>query len=181
MRSRDIAVISMYSALAVGLRLCKHMIVGSFQFINFSLAISALTLILGLRFRYSIAIGVLSILLSDLVLGAGPWTISNMLSLALALTLILPIRNESNTLIIGTTVFISEFLYDLISSFIGYLWFLGSNGVYEAFYLSIIGLFIPAGGGGLLLVGPTTELTTALTVVFLLKPLNRLGVILYER
>ena len=176
MNSQEVARVSMYASLGAGLRLIKHAIAGPVQFVNFPYAVAALASLTGLGYSKSLIVGALAFIVSDLMLQVGPWTLTNILALAAALMLLAPFTRLNDRVSLGVALYFSLFMYDVLSSLLGYLWFLGGGGLYTALYLSLLGLFLPAGGGGLLLVGPTTELVTALTILTLLRPIRKLGV-----
>lgn len=173
MNSRKMVWISMFAALGAGLRIAKHLIIGPIQFINFPYIVSSLSLLNGLSLYSSFLIGAFSFLASDMLLGAGPWTITNSISILVSLTLLLPFRKVVDRIILGVVLYLSIFIYDILSSLLGYLTFLGASNLNLAFYLSLVGLFFPVGGGSLFMVGPITEIVTVAVVILVLKPFKK--------
>lgn len=182
MDTRRIVWISMFAALGAGLRIAKHMIVGPLQFVNFPYVVAALSLISGLNVTSAFMVGTLTFIASDVLIGVGPWTLTNSVSLLTALLLLHPFKNVKDKVMLGVVLYLSVFIYDFTSSVLGYLVFLGAQNLNVALYLSLIGLFLPVSGGGLFFIGPTTELITVFTVLAVIRPFKRLnGVVGIEK
>lgn len=161
------------TATAVALRVGKNWGLGPIQFINVSLA-----------FGYSasfmagpiagLMVGLLSQLLSDLLIFPGPWTIIT--SVACGLTSMggyLLRRFGGGRGLLIVTLYLLTFLYDVSTSMAGYM--LAGYPPLNALVVGLLGLFLPAGGGWLIGVGPTTELITAVITVSLIEVIRRAG------
>jgi len=77
-RTKKITFTAMLIALAVSLRIIKYSMFGPLQFVNFP---AIFTIVGGVVFGpiVGLTVGLSSYLLSDMVLGAGPWTVVNAL------------------------------------------------------------------------------------------------------
>ena len=103
--------------------------------------------------------GFLAFLLSDLIIGLGPWTpVNGMLAGLIGATWSL-LKSNDNFPTLFAAAFLSTFAYDILSSFMLYLLFIRSP--WLALTYSVVGLFVPVMGGYLVGVGPITETITA--------------------
>lgn len=171
-KTKRITYVSMMIALAVVLRLMKHLILGSLQFINFP----AIFTILGGVLLGPIAgmtIGFASYLISDMFLLPGLWTVVNSFLMAgVGLLCGVFLKNASKAGI-GIGAFLLMFCFDVMNSWLLYI-IVGFDWFY-AFMIAIIGLFLPAGGGFLYGVGPITEAVTILVALGLINAIKRNG------
>lgn len=171
-RSLKISHISMMAASAITLRVLKNWGLGPIQFINIPLAFGFIASYFYGSFAGAL-VAAISHSISDLMIFPGPWTIIN--------SLLMAIIAMGGSLIRGGELFeliylyLLVFTYDILSSIIGWI-ILGMN-LINALLLSIIGLFIPAGGGWLIMVGPITEIITSISSLSLIKVLKRLGLV----
>ncbi len=145
------------SAAAAALRLAKHLVLGGLQFVNVPLAFAMAS---GAEFGPAVGgtVGAVAFLASDLVLGPGPWTALDS-ALAAAVGAAWGMARPSGRARVLAAAFLSTLAYDLASSILFYL-VLGMTPV-QAAAAGILGLFLPAAGGGLVGVGPVTEAATA--------------------
>lgn len=159
---------ALFASLAIVLRLFKHAVIGPVQIVNLPAAICIIAaLILG---AYAgLSVGVISMTVSDLILGFGLWTFVTASFLGL-IGLVFGIMKEliNNKFQLFSMILIALFANDVLTSAILYM-VLGFNPPL-AFATGIIGLFLPAGGGYMFAVGPVTEISTSLLVV-LTKPI----------
>ncbi|RLF04787.1 MAG: hypothetical protein DRJ64_06415 [Thermoprotei archaeon] len=170
MNARKIAVISIFSSLAAALRIFKHMVFGSFQFINIPLSFVFLTSYFFGGITGTL-VGFLSFAVSDALLGFGLWTITNSaISGLLSLPISLLKKVKSKTLLF-VMFYILTFIYDILSSLILYV-ILGIP-LRTALAFSVIGLFLPIQGGYMIGVGPITEFSTALLTILLIYSVER--------
>lgn len=174
-RTRQITYTAVLIALAASLRITKHLLFGPLQFINFP---GIFTIVGGIVFGpvMGMTVGFTTYLLSDLVLGAGPWTFVNALLMGFfgALSGILWRRTTSNfsKIAMGTGVYVIMFAFDVLSSWILNMVFGWSPTVALAY--GLLGLFLPSPAGGFMFgVGPITEATTAVVVVSVVALLLR--------
>jgi energy-coupling factor transport system substrate-specific component len=168
-RTRKITYTAVLIALAVSLRIMKSLLFGPLQFINFP---GIFTIVGGVIFGpvMGMTVGFTTYLISDFILGAGPWTVVNGLLMGLfgALSGVLWKRTKDNfsKIAMGIGVYVIMFAFDILSSWILYMVFGWSPMV--ALLYGLIGLFLPNAAGGYLFgVGPITEATTAIVVVSL--------------
>ncbi len=161
-------ITALLSALAIALRLFKHAIIGPIQVVNIPAAISIVTvLILGAVAGASVAL--ISIICSDLILGFGMWTIVTSLFLVVICLAISLMENKiSDRAQLFTIIILVLFANDVFTSTILYM-ILGFD-PNTALITSILGLFLPAGGGYMIAPGPITEVSTALLVISI-KPI----------
>lgn len=167
MDTRKIALIATLSSTAVALRLLKHMVLGTVQFINIPLSIAMVSGILFGRAE-GLLTGILSFIVSDTIIGLGPWTLVNSLLAGFFGSLWGSLKNHRME---DAPLFILAFLctltYDVTSSFILYLWF--GLPPTTALLFSIVGLFLPVYGGWVIGIGPITEISTGILTVALKK------------
>jgi len=171
--SIKLALTANFAASAVALRLFKHSILGPFQFVNFP---CAFTVVAGslLGPIYGFAVGVLSFIVSDVILGLGFWTIvtSMLCGLIGAVSGLIWNGRMASKIEVLVTSYILYLLYDVLSSFLLYLPLMPPL---EAFIMGVVGLFLPVMGGYLYAVGPVTEFSSALITSILVTKINGLG------
>ncbi len=162
-KTLEITIVALLSALTISLRLFKHLIIGPIQVINIPAAISIVSvLILGLTVGASVAL--ISIICSDIILGFGMWTIVTsvfLVAICLAINLLKNKINDRTQLF--TLIILILFINDVFTSTVLYM-ILGFEFT-TALATSILGLFLPAGGGYMIAPGPVTEISTALLVI----------------
>lgn len=178
MRTREAALISVFSALAIAARLLKHAFAGTFQFVNIPLIATMVAAHAG-GLLVGALTGLLSFAGSDMVLGLGPWTLVN----SLLACIIGVIWGLTNTRSIGPTrlftlAFLLTFFYDVMSSFALYVFFIGD--ARAALLYALIGLFVPVMGGFMVGVGPLTEIVTATLTTLLIDRINKIGSLLLK-
>jgi energy-coupling factor transport system substrate-specific component len=174
-RTKRITYTGMLIGLAVAMRLAKQALFGSMQFINFP---GVFTILSGVMFgpTTGMVVGFSSYLLSDMIIGLpGPWTAINailMASLGLASGLIWGRKTNVNVSKTGLAIgsYMLMFAFDIFASCLWYI-MIGWNWIY-AFTLGLVGLFLPAGGGYLIGIGPITEATTTLLIVAIVQALR---------
>jgi uncharacterized membrane protein len=172
LKKRQVIISTFFIALASSLRLSKHVIVGSIQFVNFP---AVFTVIGGIIFGYKAGafIGIMSFFVSDLLLGcAGVWTVFTSLSMGLVGILsssIKRINADSSVLGLGVCAYLLILIYDILSSVaLLALWVpLGM-----AFVLSVVGLFLPSSTVGYP-VGLVTEIVTVALIVLIYPHVKR--------
>lgn len=173
-KARLLAIVAVFTGLSIALRVAKNLFT-QIQFVNIPLAFAMLGgLVAGSRAGFTI--GLLAFLLSDLVLAPGPWTPTNSL-LAGVIGYLWGFANrlDLDKSIVFVLAFLSTFAYDIVSSVVFYL-VLGMPPL-QALELGLLGLFLPAGGGYMLGVGPVTEISTALLTSSVYWGLKRRGVL----
>ena len=169
--AKRVALISTFTALAVALRLLKHAVAGTFQFVNTPLAIAMVAAYAGGPWAGA-AVGALSFVVSDLLIWLGPWTpINAALAAAVGWLWGFAARAARSRIALFVLAYLSTFAYDVLSSVLGYLIYL--PGASSALALALVGLFLPAGGGWMVGVGPLTEFTTAALAVLSIEALRR--------
>lgn len=171
-RTKRIAYLSIFVALAITLRLLKTALFGPIQFINFP---GVFTVLGGIMFGplAGFIIGFGSFLFSDIMIGLpGLWTATTSVSMGAIgiISGLIWIRKERGAIskaALGVGTYILVLFYDILTSVV-LLVFMGLNWV-EAVTIGILGLFIPvpASGGIMVGVGPITEFTTAMFVVLI--------------
>ena len=174
-RTKKITYTAMLIALAVTLRLVKYSLFGPLQFVNFP---AIFTIVGGVVFgpEVGLTVGLFSYLLSDMLLGAGPWTMVDAVFMA-AMGLIVGIiwgrrpLMQVKKLELGIGVFVLMLSYDILTSWVLNIIF--GYPVIWALIIGIIGLLGPAGGGFMFGVGPITEATTTILVVSVVFVLAR--------
>lgn len=159
MNPKTIANISLFTALAVTFRLAKHVLVGTFQLINFPLTFAMVAGYFSGPLAGALT-GALSFYLSDFLLGLGPWTLVNS-TLAAAIGALWGVirKSRSANLSLFISAFVSTFVYDVLSSFLLYVLFIRE--VWYALIYALVGLFLPVMGGYMVGIGPVTETLTA--------------------
>ncbi|WEU39905.1 MAG: hypothetical protein OdinLCB4_005395 [Candidatus Odinarchaeum yellowstonii] len=159
----EITLTALLSASSISLRLFKHIIIGPIQVVNIPAAISIVTvLVIGVAAGASVAL--ISILCSDLILGFGMWSIVTSTFLVAICIVVNFLKNRIQDRVqLFTVIVLILFINDVFTSTILYM-ILGFQLV-TALATSIIGLFLPAGGGYMIAPGPVTEVSTALLVV----------------
>ncbi|OYT62949.1 MAG: hypothetical protein B6U69_00365 [Thermofilum sp. ex4484_15] len=173
MSTREIALVAILSSLATTLRLLKNLTLGPLQFINIPLifAILAGRLIGALGGGI---VGATGFLLTDLFLGFGPWSLVNASVNGVIGSVWGLLKGKKITpLVLAACIYLSALSYDIISSTAFYLIF-GLN-LRSALLTGLIGLFIPVYGGGLIGVGPITELSTTVVTLGLIRAIKRIN------
>jgi LytS/YehU family sensor histidine kinase len=179
-RTHKITYTAIMIALAVSLRLMKHMLFGNLQFINFP---AIFTITSGILFGpvMGATVGVTSFLISDIMIGMpGPWTLVNALLMGLfgGLSGLIwkKVDNNFSKIAMGIVVYLIIFAYDILSS-----WILNMVIGFPpllAFVWGFLGLFIPVpiSGGFMFGIGPITEATSAIVVAAIVALLLRSGI-----
>jgi len=172
-RSKKITYTAMLIALAVTLRLVKYSLFGPLQFVNFA---AIFTIVGGVVFGpvVGLTVGFFSYLLSDMLLGAGPWTLVDavfMAGVGIIAGIIWGRRPlmQIKKLELGIGVFLLMLANDIFTSWVLNVIF--GYPVVWALIIGIIGLLWPVPGGFMIGVGPITEATTtilAVSIVFVL-------------
>jgi len=172
MRSSDVALISVLTALAVAFRYAKNSVT-PFQFVNIPLALAYLAA--GLFSPYvGLAVAALSYLISDLILFPGMWTlVDSALAAVVAFLFGVFYRRFESRIAAFIVAFLLTFFYDILSSSLLYVIF--GLKPWEAFAWGFIGLFLPIMGGGMIGVGPLTEFSTSLLALVLIESVARRG------
>ncbi|MFX0096765.1 MAG: ECF transporter S component [Candidatus Hodarchaeota archaeon] len=168
-----LAMTSILASLAVALRLFKHLIIGPIQIINLPGVMTVASGIL-MGAISGFIVGLFSFFVSDLILGFGPWTpitAGFMGLIGIAAGLLWFRRENISRLELFTISFILILVNDIFTSVGGYM-ILGLS-FENALLTSLIGLFLPAGGGFFLAVGPITEGATAFLIAVLTPNLRR--------
>lgn len=174
-RTKKITYTAMLIALAVTLRIVKYSMFGPLQFVNFP---AIFTIVGGVVFGpiVGLTVGLSSYLLSDMVLGAGPWTVVNALFIGVVgiITGLIWGRKpfvKIKKIELGIGVYLLMLSFDIFNSWVlniiwGYPWL-------WALIYGVIGLLMPAGGGFMIGVGPITEVTTTILTVSIVFVLAR--------
>ena len=174
-RTKKITFTAMLIALAVSLRIIKYSMFGPLQFVNFP---AIFTIVGGVVFGpiVGLTVGLSSYLLSDMVLGAGPWTVVNALFIGVVgiITGLIWSRKpflKINKIGLGIGVYLLMLSFDIFNSWVlniiwDYPW------LWSLIY-GILGLLMPAGGGYMIGVGPITEATTTILTVSIVFVLAR--------
>lgn len=171
-KTKRITYTSMMVALAVALRLMKHLILGSLQFINFPAIFTILGGVL-LGPIPGMVIGFASYLISDMFILPGLWTVVNSFLMAGVGFLCGIFLRKASKIGIGIGAFLLIFCFDVMNSWLLYI-IIGFDWFY-AFIIAIVGLFLPAGGGFLYGIGPITEAITILVALGLINAIKRNG------
>lgn len=170
--SRVASRVGMWVSLSVFTRLAKHTLIGPMQLINLPLLFTMLAGYFD-GMLAGFAVGFLSFLLSDSFLGIGIWTLADGFIAGLVGSLARVLRGAMG--IRWKILFVSSYLltlfYDILTSWILYMTF--GLAPLHSLVIGIMGLFVPAGGGNAFMIGPTTELLTALSFSLLVIELNR--------
>jgi energy-coupling factor transport system substrate-specific component len=166
-RTKKITYTAMLIALAVSLRVIKYSMFGPLQFVNFP---AIFTIVGGIVFGpiVGLTVGLSSYLLSDMVLGAGPWTVVNavfigMVGLVVGIIWGRKPFNKINKIGLGIVVYLLMLGFDIFSS--AALYMIWGFSLLWSFIYGILGLFVPAGGGIMIGIGPITEVTTTILTV----------------
>lgn len=174
-RTKKITYTAMLIALAVTLRIIKYSMFGPLQFVNFP---AIFTIVGGVVFGpiVGLTVGLSSYLLSDMVLGAGPWTVVNALFIGVVgiITGLIWGRMpflKLKKIELGIGVYLLMLGFDIFNSWVlniiwGYPW------LWSLIY-GLLGLLMPAGGGYMIGVGPITEATTTILTVSIIFVLAR--------
>ncbi|MCS7105390.1 MAG: hypothetical protein NZ954_07520 [Thermofilaceae archaeon] len=173
MNARVVALTSVFTALGVVFRLLKHAVVGSFQFFNAPLTVAMVAAYVGGPVVGALS-GMLSFVASDVFLGLGLWTPVNA-SLAGFIGVVWGIvkGHHLGSLALFSFAFLSVFIYDILSSLVLYLFFLGNFWV--ALVYSFVGLYLPVMGGYMFGIGPLTELVTSGVTTAVIMRLRKHG------
>jgi energy-coupling factor transport system substrate-specific component len=182
-RTKKITYTAMLIALAVSLRIIKYSMFGPLQFVNFP---AIFTIVGGVVFGpiVGLTVGLSSYLLSDMVLGAGPWTVVNALFIGVVGIITgliwgrIPFL-KLKKIELGIGVYLLMFGFDIFNSWVlniiwGYPW------LWSLIY-GVLGLLMPAGGGYMIGVGPITEATTTILTVSIVFVLARSRINLYYK
>jgi len=171
--ARVVALVSLFTALGIAVRLAKHALVGTLQFLNAPL-LAAMVAGYTAGPLAGMLTGILSFALSDLLLGLGPWTVvDSLLAGAIGGAWGL-LRAKHRATLIFVLAFISEFMYDVLSSYFLLLMFVRDP--VTALIYSLLGLYLPVMGGYMIGVGPLTEAVTAGLTAALISRVDRLGI-----
>lgn len=173
MNARTIALTSIFTALGITLRLLKHALAGTIQFMNAPLFSAMVAGYVAGPFSGALT-GVLSFTLSDALIMLGPWTPINAVLAGIIGASWGLLKGEYRNSTIFISAFFSEFLYDILSSFALYAVFLKDPLI--ALVYSLVGLYMPVMGGYLIAVGPITEFVTAGLTTLVVNRLKKLGV-----
>lgn len=175
--SRVTALVSMFTALGVALRVSKNMIT-NLQFVNFPL-LFAFTAAFLAGPRAGLITGAAIYLFSDLLILPGAWTVTNMLLgglVAAAFGLASrALRHFEQRFVLA---FLLCFVFDVASSALLYAVF--GVPLLQAVLVGFVGLFSPVMGGYLIGVGPLTEFTTAILAAVIVSKLERYSCCIYE-
>jgi len=165
MENKKLALIAIFISLSVALRVFKNMLT-TLQFINIPLVFTMFSGVM-LGCKAGLIVGLFSYTLSDMLILLGPWTIVNSLLAGVIGLCWGMLRKIQDQFLLGLLSFLSIFIFDVFSSVILYIVF--GLDVFSAFIYGFLGLFIPVVGGGLVGVGPLTELSSTLVFLFFLK------------
>uniref|UniRef100_A0A7C3WU02 ECF transporter S component n=1 Tax=Thermofilum pendens TaxID=2269 RepID=A0A7C3WU02_THEPE len=179
MKSRELALVAVLSALGVSFRVAKNLVT-QLQFVNLPLLFA----FVGAYLEGPLAgflVAALAYTLSDLLILPGVWTLVNapLGGLAAAAFGLISRRLDSSELRF-VAAFLLCFLFDVASSAILYVAF--GLPLAVAIATGIVGLFLPVMGGYMVGVGPLTEFATALLSVLVMEKISRtLGYIGIEK
>ncbi len=171
--SRDAALVAIFTSVAVTLRILKHLIAGTFQFFNPMLFSAYLACELG-GVMPAAMVAFFSYVLSDAMIGVGPWTVATSTTAAVAAAIYYLLKKvfpSSDMYSLLLRAYLATFFYDVMSSVLTYI-VLGQP-LETALVLAILGLFIPVGGGYMIGIGPLTEFTTSLAFAMVMLSLRR--------
>jgi energy-coupling factor transport system substrate-specific component len=157
-----IVLTGLLASSAIALRIFKHAIIGPIQIINLPAVFTILAgLILGPISGSTV--GIISYVSSDFLLGFGPWTIVTSIFMGLIGGIFGLIKNKiSNPYQLFILIVVFLFINDIFTSTLLYMLTLD---FFNAFILSLIGLFLPVQGGFMIGIGPITEISSAFLVV----------------
>jgi len=169
--SRIVSRAGIWVSLGVLTRIAKHLLIGPMQVINLPLLFTMLAGCLD-GASMGLIVGFLSFLASDAFLGIGLWTLVDGLIAGLAGSIMGILGRVS--LGWGMAFLLSYILtlaYDILTSWILYMAF--GLAPLHSLIMGIIGLFLPTGGGSVFMIGPVTEISTALSFSLLVVELRR--------
>lgn len=178
-RTRTITYTAIMIALAVSLRIMKHMLFSGFQFISFP---AVFTITSGILFgpTMGVTVGIASYLLSDILIGMpGYWTFVNAILMGifggLSGLIFRRVNGNFSKIAMGIVVYIIIFAFDVLSS--GFLYMIVGFQAVQAFVIGFLGLFLPVpiAGGFVFGIGPITETTSAVVVVAIVAILLKSG------
>jgi len=170
LRSRDVALVAVLSALGVSFRVVKNLVT-QLQFVNFPLLSAFVGSHVGGPLT-GFLVAALTYLISDFVILPGVWTLTNALLGGFTAAAFGPLsRRLSSTEYRFAAAFLLCFLFDVASSAVLYVAF--GLPLAVALATGIVGLFLPVMGGFMLGVGPLTEFTTALLSTLVIEKVSR--------
>ncbi|MFZ8854970.1 MAG: hypothetical protein ACO2OQ_02245 [Thermofilaceae archaeon] len=170
MRSREITLVAVLSALGVTLRVTKNLVT-QLQFVNLPLLFAFVGSHLGGP-SAGFLVAALAYLVSDLLILPGVWTLVNAFLGGLAAALFGFIsRRLASVEYRFAAAFLLCFFFDVTSSAVLYVAF--GLPLAVAIATGIAGLFLPVMGGFMVGVGPVTEFTTALLSVLTVEKVSR--------
>ena len=171
--TKAISLTALFTSMSVTLRLFKHLMLGPLQFVNIPLAISMIAgKLLGPLEGWTV--GMAGFILTDILLGFGPWTpIDATLSAVIGASWGVGKGRSIPCSLLGVCAFASTFIYDVLSSMFFYMLF--GQPPLRAFLIGLSGLFLPV-YGGVLGVGLVTEVATTALVVGILRALKGLKI-----
>ncbi len=170
MKTREIALVAIFTSLAVVFRVLKNLVT-PIQFVNITLAL-ALTSTVLYGARVGFLVGFLSYILSDILIFPGVWTIVDSVLAGLTAALYRWVySSDAGRIYNFVATYLLVFAFDVVTS--GLLYVLFGVSVLEAFIVGLAGLFFPVMGGYLIGVGPVTEASTSLLAVMLIEELKR--------
>ena len=173
-RSVKLSLIALFTSLAVLFRYAKN-VVTMVQFINFPLMF---TIIGGMFFGYKTGclVGILSYVLSDVLIFPGVWTVvDSLLAGFIGFLWGFIGRNRRVGVELFVWIYLSVFLFDILSSVLLYI-VMGLEPI-NALVWGFIGLFLPVFGGSLVGVGPVTEFFTSFLIYITYGELRKRGVL----
>ncbi|MCC6059092.1 MAG: ECF transporter S component [Thermofilum sp.] len=182
MRSREITLAAMLSALGVVFRVAKNLAIPQSQFVNLPLLFAFVGSHLGGP-SAGFLVAALAYLISDLLILPGVWTLADAFLGGLAAALFgfisRGLASVEHRLAAALLWFIARFIaafllcffFDVTSSAVLYV-ALGLP-LRVAIAMGIVGLFFPVMGGSLVGVGPITEFTTALLSALIVEKVSR--------
>lgn len=168
LRSKKVALIGIFIALGVVMRITKHILMGPIQFINIPAIFTIIAgIIIGPTGGFVVGAGIF--VLSDMYILPGVWT--TMTSLAMGIIgflsgLIWHRRESIEKAELMVVSYLLVLFYDVFTSVILYI-IIGFP-IYYALVIGIIGLFFPVAGGYMIGIGVLTEVLTVLTISLLL-------------
>jgi len=174
-RAKFVAQVSLLIATGVTLRMVKHLLVGPLQFVNLPLSMTMIAGYLAGSVA-GLSVGIITFILSDLLLGFGLWTIYNSLVSGAIGFLWGLLREVRCWTVLFVLSYISTLVYDIITSIVFYLTFMSTSDLHLVLTIALLGLFVPVAGGSFYAIGPVTEALTAfLTSVIAKRVKQALG------
>jgi len=170
--AKTVALVSLFTALGVAVRLVKHVLIGTLQLLNAPLLAAMVAGYTGGP-AAGVLTGIFSFALSDLLLGLGPWTVVDSLLAGAIGGAWGMLRAKYRATVVFVLAFISEFAYDVLSSY--FLLLLFVHDPVAALVYSLLGLYLPVMGGYMIGVGPLTEAVTAGLTAALISRVDKLG------